>query len=127
MYIPKGSPEGTPFDLFAMITNFDHDYVEDHPDDLSIPEPCNSPYLYCGVKWRQYPDAKPMGYPFDRLPFKVPFSCPKGVASIWTLVLCKLMEFFFLRPVATLEEFVSYAPNMGATVVNIRHIDHLVW
>jgi len=83
--------------------------------------------MYCGVKWRNYPDAKPMGYPFDRSPFTVPINCPKGVASIWTLVICKILQFFLLRPVANLEEYVSYAPNMAATVVEIQHLDHLVW
>lgn len=128
LYIPKGSHEGTHFDLFVMLTNFDDDYVEDNPDDLLIPERCNSPYLYCGIKFRNYPDAKPMGYPFDRLPFAAPIQCPHlGAGHLWSLLFCRFLQLFWYRQVNSLEEYVSYAPNMASTVVEIRHFDHLVW
>lgn len=29
---------------------------------------CSDAASYCGVRDRKYPDKKPMGYPFDRLP-----------------------------------------------------------
>lgn len=29
---------------------------------------CNDAASYCGIRDRMYPDRKPMGYPFDRLP-----------------------------------------------------------
>lgn len=128
LFIPKGTKEGMQFDLFAMITNYDNDYVEEDPDDLSIPEPCNSPYLYCGVKWRNYPDRKPLGYPFDRLPFSVPMKCPQvGAGQLWSLLICRFLQLFWHRPIATLEEYVSYVPNMASTVVEIKHSDQLVW
>lgn len=127
LYIPKGSHEGMPFDLFVMLTNFDHDYVEENPDSVAVPETCNSPYMYCGVKWRQYPDAKPMGYPFDRLPYAVPLGCPNHPGAPFSTLFCKVLSIFWSRPVSTLEEYVSYAPNMAATVVEIKHLDKLAW
>ena len=29
---------------------------------------CNDAASFCGVRDRKYPDARPMGYPFDRRP-----------------------------------------------------------
>lgn len=61
LFIPKGNSKGMAFDLFVMVTNFDEDFVANHPRDMEIPEPCNSPYIYCGRPMRRYPDARPMG------------------------------------------------------------------
>jgi tyrosinase len=63
MLVPKGLPEGLTSQLFVMISNYDDDRVE---QDLS--GVCNDAASYCGVRDRKYPDRKPMGYPFDRLP-----------------------------------------------------------
>ena len=65
LQIPKGRPEGMTFDLVALVTNFVDDAV-----DYEEPE-CRAGYLYCGLPGTKYPDAKPMGYPFDRLPYQV--------------------------------------------------------
>ncbi|ODN01438.1 Phenoloxidase 2 [Orchesella cincta] len=126
LFIPKGTHKGLAFDFFAMITNFDEDYVEENPDDLYIPEPCNSPYIYCGIPWRKYPDAKPMGYPFDRSPPKVPIDCPPGMGAVLTLF-CRFFRLFWYTKIHTLEDYVKIAPNMAATVVEIKHFDKLVW
>lgn len=60
LYIPKGNRHGMPFDLFVMATNYDEDRVEDSPKDLQFPEPCNSPYIFCGLPRRRYPDKRPL-------------------------------------------------------------------
>lgn len=63
MLIPKGLPEGLRAELFVMVTNYDEDRV-----DQDLVGTCNDSASYCGVRDRMYPDRKPMGYPFDRLP-----------------------------------------------------------
>ena len=108
LYIPKGSPQGTEFDLFAMITSFDQDQLLDTPADLNIQEPCNMPYLMCGIPYRRYPDSRPMGYPFDRPPYLV----SDGGQNV--------------RQVADLEEFTAHVSNMQSSVVLIQHLDTLV-
>lgn len=101
LYVPKGTPQGMEFDVFAMITNFDQDQVQDTPENLRIPEPCNSPFLFCGIPYRRYPDARPLGYPFDRLQYSVIEEGGRGR----------------VRPVNTLEEYVSLVPNSRTSVV----------
>lgn len=103
-----------PFDLFVMVTNLDEDFVADHPADLEFPESCNSPYIFCGLPRRRYPDSRPMGYPWDRPPYHVPAKhCgPKDI-------LCKVAGKIFTRPAATLEEYVSGATNMAMTSVSL--------
>lgn len=103
LYIPRGNTQGMEFDLFAMITDRHLDKVEDTPEDLKIEEPCISPYLFCGIPYRKYPDKRPMGYPFDREPYSV-------------------VDGQVLRPVNVLEEYVHYVPNMQATVVKVQHV-----
>lgn len=61
LLIPKGTVDGIEYDLFAMVTN----YTEDQVDDSS-PELCKISSSYCGKLNQKYPDTKPMGYPFDR-------------------------------------------------------------
>lgn len=61
LYIPKGHEHGMSFDLFVMVTSYDEDHVPNDPKILEIPETCNSPYLFCGLPRRRYPDRRPMG------------------------------------------------------------------
>lgn len=103
LLIPKGSPHGMPFDLFVMITNYDQDIVQNLPEDLHIPEGCTSPYIFCGIPFRRYPDARPMGYPFDRLPYKLPG---------------RMLHPHLYRTVESLEEYVHSVPNMATRVVS---------
>lgn len=63
MLIPKGRPEGLRCELFVMVSNYDDDRV-----DQDLVGACSDASSYCGVRDRLYPDRKPMGYPFDRLP-----------------------------------------------------------
>ncbi len=114
MYIPKGNEKGMTFDLFIMITNYDHDYVPDDPRDLDIPEGCNSAYIFCGRPHRRYPDSKPMMYPFDRpLPGTTTPFCHFGD------VFCKLTrKFCHKRPPMTMEEYVFPVPNMAMISVS---------
>jgi len=64
MLIPKGTPNGMVFDLFVMITNGANDAVSQTAQTQTT---CESAPLYCGLPNGVYPDAKPMGYPFDRM------------------------------------------------------------
>lgn len=66
MLIPKGSAEGTKFNIFVMISNFELDRVA-QPD---LKNPCNDAASFCGLKDQKYPDKRAMGFPFDR-PYKV--------------------------------------------------------
>ncbi|MUZ65041.1 hypothetical protein [Agrobacterium vitis] len=57
LLLPKGSAAGKSFTLFAMIT-------DNLADRVGSPKKCGS-MSFCGVG-DKYPDARPMGYPFDR-------------------------------------------------------------
>ncbi|XP_017079787.2 phenoloxidase 3-like [Drosophila eugracilis] len=63
MLVPKGRPEGLPFELFVMISNYDNDRI-----DQDTVGGCNDAGSYCGIRDRKYPDRRSMGYPFDRMP-----------------------------------------------------------
>jgi len=67
MLLPKGKRSGMTFDLFVMLTNGDDDEVKQNV----VPQSCRTAPIYCGIANQFYPDAKPMGYPFDRLPYSV--------------------------------------------------------
>lgn len=65
MLIPRGRPEsdggGLPCQLFAMISNFEEDAVEQDTEGA-----CTEASSYCGIRDRLYPDRRKMGFPFDR-------------------------------------------------------------
>jgi tyrosinase len=61
MLIPKGTTQGLPAELFVMISNYEEDRVQ---QDLA--GVCNDAASYCGIRDRNYPDRKAMGFPFDR-------------------------------------------------------------
>ncbi|ETN67213.1 prophenoloxidase [Anopheles darlingi] len=63
MLVPKGSPEGTQFDLFAMVSDYTLDEVVQEEDPNA---PCNDAHSFCGLRDKKYPDRRSMGYPFDR-------------------------------------------------------------
>ncbi|CAO1425782.1 unnamed protein product [Diamesa serratosioi] len=62
MLVPKGTPDGLLSELFVMISNYEEDRVE------QTLVGCTGAASYCGIRDSLYPDLKPMGYPFDRLP-----------------------------------------------------------
>jgi tyrosinase len=61
MLIPKGTAGGMKFDLFVMISDYEEDRVRQDLVGL-----CTEAASYCGIRDRQYPDRKAMGFPFDR-------------------------------------------------------------
>ncbi|XP_076671843.1 phenoloxidase 1-like [Andrena cerasifolii] len=63
MLVPKGNKEGFPMDLFIMISDYNGDVVQQDESPG-----CKDASSYCGLRDRKYPDARSMGYPFDRLP-----------------------------------------------------------
>lgn len=60
--MPKGKIEGMPFTLYAIVTDFEQEKVNDLPFDYDY----GGSISYCGTLGHKYPDSKPMGYPFDR-------------------------------------------------------------
>lgn len=64
LLLPRGTKDGMPFTLFVMATDNDKDKVGSQ-------KKCGS-MSFCGVG-DEYPDARPMGYPFDR-PLERPLS-----------------------------------------------------
>lgn len=57
LLVPRGNEAGMSFRLFVMVT-------DGTKDQVNYGGPCGS-MSYCGSKER-YPDARAMGYPFDR-------------------------------------------------------------
>lgn len=59
LLLPSGAStaEGTPFKLMVAVTDWDKDHVGE-------PDTCGS-MSFCGAR-NEYPDARRMGYPFDR-------------------------------------------------------------
>lgn len=95
MLIPKGTSEGLPCQLFVMVSDYERDHVSVYCHQSSkmftklisisifnlfyridltkqveqkLVGSCSDAASYCGVRDRLYPDRRPMGYPFDRLP-----------------------------------------------------------
>ncbi|XP_058064596.1 phenoloxidase 8-like [Anopheles bellator] len=63
MLVPKGDAFGVEYDLFAMVSNYASDKVDPQFDEKMG---CNDSHSFCGLKDRTYPDARNMGFPFDR-------------------------------------------------------------
>ncbi|KAH9640838.1 hypothetical protein HF086_014424 [Spodoptera exigua] len=61
MLIAKGNPQGYPVVLFAMVSNWAEDRIEQ-----DLVGSCNDAASYCGIRDRKYPDRRAMGFPFDR-------------------------------------------------------------
>ncbi|KAF2350450.1 Hemocyanin/hexamerin middle domain [Trinorchestia longiramus] len=64
LLVPRGRPEGMTFQLFVMMTDYEQDRVPQRPGARQ----CAGAASYCGVLDERYPDMRPMGFPFDRLP-----------------------------------------------------------
>lgn len=93
MLIPKGLPgTGLTCDLFVMVSNYEDDRI-----DQDLVGTCNDASSFCGVRDRLYPDRRPMGFPFDRLP-------SQGADRLNQFVL----------------------PNMNVSTVQIVHTDRTV-
>jgi hypothetical protein len=61
LLLPRGMPEGMPFQLAAIITDYAHDHISGNPDCGSL--------SFCGSLDKEFPDRREMGYPFNR-PFR---------------------------------------------------------
>lgn len=73
LLLPRGTASGMYFRLFALVTDGTLDVVPK-------PEQCGS-MSFCGVR-EEYPDKRPMGYPFDR-PFRNPDNSPTNVQQMF--------------------------------------------
>ncbi|XP_055603339.1 phenoloxidase 8-like [Uranotaenia lowii] len=96
MLVPKGSPEGTQFDLFVMVSNFDQDTVN---IDFDEKVDCNDSHSFCGLRDRLYPDKRTMGFPFER-------STPNTVRTV--------------------KDFIGSNSNMGTAEFNIRFTNTVI-
>ncbi|XP_015123559.1 phenoloxidase 1 [Diachasma alloeum] len=92
MLVPKGNVQGFPMYLFVMVSDFAGDVVEQ-----AQPVGCSDAGSYCGIRDRKYPDARAMGYPFDRRP-------RAGVES--------------------LQQFLT--PNMAVIEISVRFTDSVL-
>ncbi|OXA56731.1 Phenoloxidase 3 [Folsomia candida] len=109
LLIPKGTPTGMAFDLFVMATDARLDAVP----QSGRGSVCRSAPIYCGIVGERYPDARPMGYPFDR-----PIYSNNNINPLDP-------RFDDVPGPITLEEWVSEVPNMAVARVVVTHIDEL--
>ncbi|XP_055535220.1 phenoloxidase 8-like [Wyeomyia smithii] len=96
LLLPKGTPEGKQFDMFAMISDYTNDTVNQEFDENVN---CNDSHSFCGLRDRLYPDRRAMGYPFDR----------RGPTNV-----------------STLQDFVRANSNMLLTNVQIRFTNTVI-
>ncbi|XP_038106639.1 phenoloxidase 2 [Culex quinquefasciatus] len=96
LLLPKGTPEGLKFDLFAMISDYAGDTVNQEFDENAN---CSDSHSFCGLRDRLYPDRRAMGYPFDR-------NAPAAVR--------------------TLQDFTRANSNMAVTDVNVRFTNTVI-
>lgn len=64
LLVPRGQAAGgQEFQLFVMVSDYELDKI-----DQDLVGTCNQAAAFCGIRDRKYPDRRPMGYPFDRVP-----------------------------------------------------------
>lgn len=68
MLLPRGTTAGMKFRLMVMLTNADIDMAGQRSDCGSL--------SFCGTRNQNYPDRRPLGYPFNR-----PFAPARGIAA----------------------------------------------
>jgi hypothetical protein len=90
------------FDLFVIVTNGKEDAVPSSGKGNS----CKAAPVFCGVEGELYPDARPMGYPFDRPIYKTNNIDPLHPS------------FDEVEGPITLEEWITELPNSGAAKVS---------
>ncbi|KAL0818173.1 hypothetical protein ABMA28_008687 [Loxostege sticticalis] len=64
MLVPKGNEAGAKYVLFVMLSNYERDRVEQANVHRELS--CKEASSFCGLRDRLYPDARAMGFPFDR-------------------------------------------------------------
>jgi len=100
LLVPKGKPDGQPFDVFVMISNWEQDKVRrKNPISENERQGCRDSSSFCGILDELYPDSKPMGYPFDK-------PARRGLNG---------QEFPFL------EDWMIKDANMATTQIDIFH------
>jgi len=92
LLVPMGAENGSVYDLVAMVTD-GKDYY------LPSGAKCAGSWIHCGLPGNDYPDKKPMGYPWDR-------AIAPGFGSV-----------------KYLEDFVSQIPNMVMSKITVYHDD----
>ncbi|XP_076646002.1 phenoloxidase 1-like [Halictus rubicundus] len=91
MLVPKGTTAGFRMELFVMVSDYSGDVIQQDE-----PTGCADASSFCGLRDRKYPDARPMGYPFDRQP-------RTGVETL---------QQFLTANMATLEIAVRFTDNV---------------
>ncbi|CAL4063450.1 unnamed protein product, partial [Meganyctiphanes norvegica] len=64
LLLPMGRVGGMDFQIFVLISDWELDKVEGSAGEKA----CSNAASYCGILNAKFPDARPMGYPFDRKP-----------------------------------------------------------
>lgn len=104
LLLPRGSPGiGEEYDVFVIVTDGEQDKTNVNRAD------CKSALSFCGILNQKYPDARPMGYPFDRTPYLIDNEKKDGQCSSDKVA------------VNTIEEYASLIQNAGVTTVRIVH------
>ncbi|XP_027839310.1 phenoloxidase 2-like [Aphis gossypii] len=116
MLIAKGSVDGFQCQLFVMVSNGENDQVPNAQGDAQV---CDDASSYCGVLNSRYPDARSMGYPFDRTP-------RDGVVTLQQFLTPNMVTQdvrirFTNRTVAPLQNTTANRPAAGATSGNRRN------
>jgi hypothetical protein len=117
LLLPRGTINGLDFDLFAMVTDGDEDAVPVPSMKVQAMggngQACRPAPIFCGINGENYPDSKPMGYPFDRRPYFISTGVMgNGVGQGW----------WGKRPVGSIEEWVEGVPNSAVVTVSMIEI-----
>jgi hypothetical protein len=116
LLLPRGTAQGTEFDLFVMVTDGskdqpteeDADEVSSDNDNTMDSDSCSYSHILCGKTGNnKYPDNRPMGYPFDRRPYSIIGNASGRIGGN-------------VRSVSNLDEFVQGIGNMK-TIRVMKH------
>ncbi|XP_022160595.1 phenoloxidase 2-like [Myzus persicae] len=110
MLIAKGSSEGFQCQLFVMVSNGEIDQVANAQGDGQT---CDDASSYCGVLNSRYPDARSMGYPFDRTPRDGVVTLQQFLTT--NMVVQDVRIRFSNRTVAPLQNATANRPTAAAT------------
>jgi hypothetical protein len=94
LLLTRGTPAGMPFDLFVIITEGAVDKTKNRPEHA-----CRDAMSFCGIIDEEFPDKRPMGYPFDRRIYNGPAN----------------------SPVRSIRDYSRNIPNSRTTRIIIKH------
>jgi tyrosinase len=115
LLLPRGTEQGMSFDVFVMLTDASVDIVQQGSNGQQqgqFGQQCIPSHIHCGILGQPYPDAKPMGYPFDRRPYAVPISMSPAAGPTGNPPITQLV------PVPNIEAYVANVPNMATVPVS---------